>query len=62
MDLWGPAVVETLGRKKYTVNFTDNMTQWTDIDFLTMKDKTLDAYCDYKKWLEVQDRVVIKIL
>jgi hypothetical protein len=61
-DLWGPASVESLGRKKYSVDFTDDATRWTDIDFLAQKDHALRSYKTLDKRFETQEGSPIKIL
>jgi hypothetical protein len=43
-DLWGPASVESLGRKLYCVDFIDDATRWTDCAFLARKDEVFQAY------------------
>jgi hypothetical protein len=62
MDLWGPASVESINHKRYTLNFKDNATRWTDIDYLATKDQSLKSYQTFKKPLKVQYSVMIKAL
>jgi hypothetical protein len=61
-DLWGPASVESIWKKRYSLDFTDDATRWTEVDFLANKTKTLDSYKDYEQWIATQDGAVIKIL
>ena len=56
-DLWGPAQVISLGGARYTIDFTDDATRYTWIDFLKTKDEALDAF----KKLETQYSARIKI-
>ena len=37
LDLWGPSLVQTPGKKEYYVSFTDNYTQWTHMELLHTK-------------------------
>jgi hypothetical protein len=62
MDLWGPASVESINHKRYTLDFKDDATRWTDIDYLATKDLSLKSYQTFEKSLEVQHGVVIKAL
>jgi hypothetical protein len=57
MDLWGPASVESINHKRYTLYFKDDATRWTDIDYLATKDQSLKSYQTFKKSLEVQHGV-----
>src|SRR5262245_33188369 len=62
MDLWGPASVETITRKKYSLDFIDDATRWTETSYLAAKSECFKYYCDYETALEVQYGVRIKIL
>ena len=61
-NLWGPAPVESISRKKYYVTFTDDYSWYTNIYFLHSKDKTFDFYQAYEAWLFTQYKVKIKCL
>ena len=61
-DLWGPAPVESINRKKYYVTFTDDYSRYTNIYFLHSKDETFDFYQAYEAWLFTQYKVRIKCL
>jgi hypothetical protein len=61
-DLWGPSPVETIGRKRYYVSFTDDFSRYTNIYFLQTKDETFGSYCVYEAWLLTQYNVRIKCL
>jgi hypothetical protein len=37
-DLWGPASVESLGKARYSVDFTNDAMRWTKIRFIHNKD------------------------
>jgi hypothetical protein len=61
-DLWGPAPVETINRKRYYVSFTDDYSRYTNVYFLQTKDETFDFYRIYEAWLCTQYNVRIKCL
>jgi hypothetical protein len=47
MDMWGPASVKSIGKKKYSLDFKDDATRWTTLNFLAKKDKAFWSYCTY---------------
>jgi hypothetical protein len=49
-DLWGPSPVNSLGRRRYYITFTDDHTWFTSIDILHTKDQALDAYKAFAAW------------
>jgi hypothetical protein len=61
MDIWGPASVESINYKRYTLDFND-ATRWTDIDYLVTKDESLKSYQTFEKSLKVQYGIMIKAL
>ena len=61
-DLWGPAPVESINRKRYYVSFTDDHSRYTNIYFLHTKDETFDFYKVYEAWLSTQQNAKIKSL
>ena len=61
-DLWGPSPVETLGKKRYYISFTDDYTRHTTVYFLHTKDEAFDSYRVYEAWLSTQYKVRIKCL
>ena len=61
-DLWGPAPVETIARKKYYISFTDDYSRYTTIYFLQTKDETFSSYQLYEAWLLTQHHICIKCL
>jgi hypothetical protein len=61
-DLWGPSPVETIGKKKYYISFTDDYSRYTSIYFLRTKDEAFNSYRIYEAWLLTQYRVRIKCL
>jgi hypothetical protein len=48
-DLWGPTSVESLGKKRYSLDFTDDATRWTEADFLENKTQTLASYKTFEQ-------------
>ena len=60
-DLWGPAQVVSLSGTRYTIDFTDDATRYTHIDFLKTKDEALKAYQKLNNVLETQFGARIKI-
>ena len=61
-DLWGPAPVESLGRKRYYISFTDDYSRYMNIYFLATKDEAFNFYQIYEAWLSTQYNVQIKCL
>jgi hypothetical protein len=61
-DLWGPAPVETKGKKRYYITFTDDKTRLTNIYLLAKKNDAFDSYKDYEAWCQTQLNVPVKIL
>ena len=61
-DLWGPAPVETISRKKYYISFTDDHSRYTNVYFLLTKDKAFNFYQAYEAWLSTQHNTRIKCL
>jgi len=61
-DLWGPAPVETISRKRYYVSFTDDYSRYTNVYFLSTKDETFESYQVYEAWLSTQHNAHIKCL
>lgn len=61
-DLWGPAPVETINRKKFYISFTDDFSRYTHLFFLRSKDEAFDAYLAYEAYLRVHKGVPIKAL
>ena len=61
-DVWGPAPVETLGRKRYYVSFIDDYSRYTCVYFLQTKDETFRSYLKYEAWLSTQYNIRIKCL
>jgi hypothetical protein len=59
-DLWGPASIESLGHKRYSLDFTDDATRYTDISFLSRKDQSLEEYKAYDRRVETQEGTIIK--
>ena len=61
-DLWGPAPVESINRKRYYVSFMDDHSRYTNIYFLHTKDETFNFYKVYEAWLSTQKNAKIKSL
>jgi transposase InsO family protein len=61
-DVWGPAPVETLGRKRYYISFTDDYSRYTNVYFLQTKDEAFNFYQIYEAWLSTQYNARIKCL
>ena len=61
-DLWGPAPVETKGKKCYYITFTDSKTWLMNIYLLAKKNNAFESYKDYKAWCHTQLDVPVKIL
>ncbi|KAJ2929484.1 hypothetical protein H1R20_g7604, partial [Candolleomyces eurysporus] len=61
-DVWGPASVESIGRKNYFVLFIDRFSHETRAFFLRNKSDAFDAYQRYEAWVHVQRDAKIKVL
>ncbi len=61
-DLWGPAPVASLHKKKYYISFVDDNTRWTYLHFLGAKSDAFGAYKIQEAEIETQHGVKIKIL
>ena len=61
-DLWGPADVESIGKKRYYITFTDDHSRYTSVYFLRTKDEAFDFYKIYEAWLSTQYNIRIKCL
>jgi len=60
-DLWGPAPVESLGRKKYYSLYQDLYSHEEYVNFLRLKSEAFRSYKEYEAWVKVQREAVIKI-
>ncbi|KAJ2921694.1 hypothetical protein H1R20_g15407, partial [Candolleomyces eurysporus] len=61
-DVWGPASVESIGRKNYFVLFIDRYSHETRAFFMRNKSDAFDAYQRYEAWVRVQRDADIKVL
>ncbi|KAJ2923827.1 hypothetical protein H1R20_g13265, partial [Candolleomyces eurysporus] len=61
-DVWGPASVESIGRKNYFVLFINQFSHETHAFFLRNKSDAFDAYQRYEAWVHVQHDGKIKVL
>ena len=56
-DVWGPALTETKGRRKYYVSFRDDFTRWVEIRLLRQKSEVPEAYLQFVAWAKTQHGV-----
>ena len=61
-DLWGPGELETLGKRKYWVGFTDDWSRWTTVYLLRVKSDVFPAYTAFASWVRTHMGVTIKCL
>jgi len=61
-DVWGPASLESLGGSRYTVDFVDDATRWTEILPLRKKSDAFGAYKKLEAWIHTQNKIQIKFL
>ena len=61
-DIWGPSSVESIGKRKYYITFTDDCSRYTTVYFLRTKDEAFEFYCIYEAWLSTQYGIRIKCL
>ena len=58
-DVWGPAEVESIGRKKYYLLFQDRHSHEEYIYFMAKKSEAIENYKRYEAWAKVQRNVPI---
>ena len=58
-DIWGPAEVESLGRKKYYLLFQDQHSHEEHVYFMVKKSETIENYKRYEAWAKVQRNVPV---
>src|SRR6266540_1960002 len=58
-DIWGPAEVESLGRKKYYLLFQDQHSHEEHVYFMVKKSETIENYKQYEAWAKVQRNVPV---
>ena len=61
-DLWGPAPLESLGRRRYYVSYTDNKTCKTTLYLLREKLETFETYKRFEAWVRNHRDAKIKVL
>jgi len=61
-DLYGPMRVKSNGKARYVVTFIDDYSKWCEIRLLRRKDEVLNAFKDYKAFVEKQTGRNIKHL
>ena len=61
-DIWGPSSVESIGKRRYYITFTDDCSRYTTVYFLRTKDEAFNFYCIYEAWLSTQYGIQIKCL
>jgi hypothetical protein len=60
-DVWGPAAIELLGRKKYAVTYQDLYSWEEKAYYLQHKSETFNSYKKYEAWAKIQRNTTIKI-
>jgi hypothetical protein len=60
-DVWGPAQVQLLGGKWYSICYQDAFSHEEKIYFLKQKSESFATYRKYKAWIKVQRDANIKI-
>lgn len=61
-DVCGPMRVESNGRARYFITFIDDCTRWCEIKMLKKKSEALDAFKEFKNYVETQTERKIKCL
>jgi GAG-pre-integrase domain len=61
-DVWGPALVKTLGHWYYYVSFTDDWSCWTTAYLMYAKSNIFTCYKSFAAWVKTQLGVEIKCL
>ena len=61
-NLWGPALVESKGRKHYYITFMDDRTCFMNLYLLVKKSNAFESYKDYEAWCDTQLNAKVKIL
>ena len=61
-NVWGPASLASLGGSRYTINFVDDATRWTEISLLHKKSDAFSAYKKLEAQINTHDKVMIKFL
>jgi hypothetical protein len=61
-DVWGPAQVQSLGGKKYSICYQDMHSHEEKIYFLYKKSDAFTSYTKYEAWVKLQRKANIKIL
>ena len=61
-DVWGPALIPTLGGRHYYVMFTDDHSRLTYLYSLCQKSSTFEAYQGFEAWLDRQLAAKVKLL
>lgn len=51
-DICGPMRTESIGRSKYFITFIDDASRWCEIRFLNRKSEALQAFKEYKAFVE----------
>lgn len=59
-DVCGPFKVESKGRAKYFVTFTDDFSRWTEVRFIRQKSEVFQVFKEYKAFVEKQTEKRIK--
>ena len=61
-DVWGLALVEFKGSRRYYITFTDDFTRLTHLYLLRKKDEVAKTYKQYEAWVKTQLDAQIKVL
>src|ERR1700731_2770912 len=61
-DVWGPTSIGSLGGSRYTVDFVDDATRWTEISLLHQKSDAFSAYKRLEAQINTHDNRKIKFL
>ena len=61
-DVWGPAPVQSIGRREYMMTFTDEHTREVSLFFLAKKSDAFAAYKQFESWVSAQRQKTVKVL
>src|SRR5882724_3222905 len=60
--MWGPVMPRSYDGKDYFISFTDDYSQWSQVEPMTHKSNTFVHYQAYKAWLQTQHGAKLKKL
>src|ERR1700722_825388 len=61
-DTWGPAQVTSIGSNRYTFDLIDDVTRWTNVEFVPMKKDLITRYKRYEAQIETEHGAKVKYL